>query len=390
MKEVYNNPMNYIYHLFASCIYFLVNAVLRALHLILFRWRIPQEPKTLLVFRTGYLGDTLCAVPAMQALEKRFPKARRILMTNASEANRPCPLDVLDRLVAFDCVIPYHPHRISDYPYMKMLLSRLRNEKIDLLVYLSQPASTPFRLIRDMFFLKGAGCKSACGFRLEMHRFFPLSQRKHRKFDHEASRLMKTLAPLGIAPQVAWSIPRVPGSFEAFEEERPIIAVHPSAKFLVKKWPLERFIEVARHLCLDYNAKIVVIGGADTKPEAEVFLKALKGNVLDLTGRAGFLETAEVLRKSRFLLSNDSGPIHIAAAVNTPVVALFSARDFPNAWYPWGENHEVLRKDVDCQICFLETCPVMTCIKQITVEEVIAACKRILEKNLPGKSKIRT
>lgn len=361
--------------------YGVFNFLLRRFERVLFR-RFFRDPQTILIFRTGYLGDTLCAIPAMKGVQRQFPKARLLFMTNLVTGQFPFPKDVLEKIIEFDEVIAYDPARIYESGYLKTINADLKRKKIDLLVYLGQSNASFLKLLRDMIFFRIAGCKSACGFRVNAHRIFALAQRAHRSFDTESLRLMKLVEPLGIAPDMTWSLPQMP--FDAASRldhsDKPVIAIHPSAKYAVKRWPIERFIQVAKHLQSHDNALIVIIGGMDTKAEAESLLKTLeKDRALDLTGQTSFLETAEVLRRCNFLLSNDSGPVHIAAAVNTPVVGIYSARDFPNAWYPWGKEHHVFRKDVDCQICFLEECPVMTCIKNITVDEVIAACDQLLE-----------
>ena len=75
------------------------------------------------------------------------------------------------------------------------------------------------------------------------------------------------------------------------------------------------------------------------------------------------------------MISNDSGPMHIAAAVGTPVVALFSGVDIPNLWYPYGEIHKVIRKDVDCSPCFKNECSEHSCMNEISIKEVFQAVR---------------
>lgn len=360
----------------------LFNVFLNVFERFLFQRSFPSNPKTILIVRIGHLGDTLCAIPALRAVRGRFPEARQIFMTNSAGGERPFSKDVLEKIIAFDEVIAYDPARIYELGYLKTICMDLKSKKIDLLVYLGQNNVRVLKLLRDMLFFRAAGCKSVCGFRLVAHRFFPLAQRFGRNFDTESLRLMKLVKPLGISDEMNWSLPAVPFKpMSTVKNSGPLVAIHPYAKYPVKRWPIERFIKVAKHLQAHDHAFIVMIGGKDTIHDAKALMNVLDNNLaLDLTGKTNFLETAEVLRHCRLLLSNDSGPVHIAGAVNTPVVGIYSARDYPNTWYPWGNNHHIFRKDVNCQICYLEECPVMTCIKNVTPEEVIVACDRILEK----------
>jgi len=374
-----NSGLRRIQGVLADLLYGIFNGFLTGVRMILFGRKLPQDPKTILILRSGHLGDTLCAIPALIGIRDRFPGARRILMTNSTDGTLPFPKEVLDKIVDFDEVMTYDPNQIGNLTYLKNLSTKIQNEKIDLFIYLGQSIATPWRILRDMIFFKVAGCKSAVGFRVDTHRFFVLGQRFNRRFLQEPVRLLELLKPLGVSFDGHWPIPTGATSLD----ERvggPRVAIHPWAKYPVKRWPLELFIEVASDLQKKYKAQIVLIGGADTTESGRLIREKLGHGVIDFTGKTNFLETAEVLRQCDFLLSNDSGPVHLAAAVKTPVVGIYSARDFPNAWYPSGSSHEVLRKDVECQICYLETCPIMICINQISSEDVLNACERILKK----------
>ncbi|HIC90658.1 MAG TPA: hypothetical protein EYP21_01060 [Syntrophaceae bacterium] len=71
--------------------------------------------------------------------------------------------------------------------------------------------------------------------------------------------------------------------------------------------------------------------------------------------------------------------MQLAEAVGTPVVAIFSARDFPGKWYPYGEKHRVIRKSIECEVCYKEECEHISCLKSISVEEVLEACDKVIQ-----------
>ncbi len=92
------------------------------------------------------------------------------------------------------------------------------------------------------------------------------------------------------------------------------------------------------------------------------------------------MESAEVISHCKLLVSNDSGLAHLAAAVGTPVVGIYSSRNFPGSWHPWGNNHIVLRNDtLSCRFCFRTECETMQCINSITVEQVVETCRKYLK-----------
>jgi len=102
--------------------------------------------------------------------------------------------------------------------------------------------------------------------------------------------------------------------------------------------------------------------------------------VINLCGQLTPRESAAVFARSRIFIGHDSGPMHLAAAVNTPCVAIFAARNIPRVWFPYGEQHRVLYHHVDCAGCELETCIVQKkkCLTSITVDEVLSEIRAVL------------
>jgi heptosyltransferase-3 len=121
----------------------------------------------------------------------------------------------------------------------------------------------------------------------------------------------------------------------------------------------------------------------------ERIAKAIGRNAVSLAGKTTVRESCEVLARCAMLICNDSGVQHLAAAVGTPCVSLFTRREFPGMWWPHGAQHEVLLKDVECHTCFLDACPYDNkCIKAIGVDEVIAAAGRVLARHPESKPQV--
>jgi ADP-heptose:LPS heptosyltransferase len=126
-----------------------------------------------------------------------------------------------------------------------------------------------------------------------------------------------------------------------------------------------------------------VAGGSD-KEIGDKVSSLLDANCLNLSGRTTVGELASVLRRSKLFISNDSGPVHVACAVGTPVIAIFGRSDrglSPKRWGPIGKQDVVLRKDVGCEECLAHRCARgFKCLEAITVDEVVAAAEKILGK----------
>jgi ADP-heptose:LPS heptosyltransferase len=161
---------------------------------------------------------------------------------------------------------------------------------------------------------------------------------------------------------------------------RPKVAFITGAKFPVNRWPKENFLYLAKALIDKFNAFIVFVGGQDSAATSSEIKKSLGGNCLDLCGVLTFMQSAEAISRCTMLISGDSGPLHMAGLQGIPSVGIFSARDYPNCWYPFGEAHKILRHDLGCQVCLRSECERMECIKSITVDEVLAASREIIEK----------
>jgi ADP-heptose:LPS heptosyltransferase len=128
---------------------------------------------------------------------------------------------------------------------------------------------------------------------------------------------------------------------------------------------------------------LVLLGADVERHRSQVLLDQWRGAGLNLCGRLSVRESAAVLSRARLFCGHDSGPLHLAAAVGTPCVAVFSSRNLPGVWFPYGSQHEVIYHRIDCEGCQREVCPDRNkeCIRSITVDEVLAALMRIIDRS---------
>jgi len=163
-----------------------------------------------------------------------------------------------------------------------------------------------------------------------------------------------------------------------------LVAMNPSARWDTKRWPSESFAAVGDRLQQDEATRVVLIGGRDERPVGKQVMRAMQTAPIDLMGQTTLKELIALLRRARLLVTNDSGPMHLAAAVGTPVIALFGPTD-PARTGPYGAGHTVLRSAVPCSPCFSRRCTnavELECLTSIRPENVIEAAMSLLEQPL--------
>jgi len=165
--------------------------------------------------------------------------------------------------------------------------------------------------------------------------------------------------------------------------QRNLIALVPGARWQSKRWPAERFAQVADALAGEFGATCVVVGARGDAALAEQIQGVAESAVLDLCGKTTLKQLAEVLRRCRLTIADDTGPMHISAAVGTPTVAIFGPTD-PSRLAPYGSGHAVVKAASPCAPCRRRDCRPLRCMEAITGEQVVGAAERIIRPLTPG------
>ncbi len=158
------------------------------------------------------------------------------------------------------------------------------------------------------------------------------------------------------------------------------VAMHVSARWVTKRWPLRSFAAVADQLSKDGLGPIVVMGSRDEQGEVAELKALTKTSMIDVAGAIPLGCLPAFLSKAAAMITNDSGPMHVAAALGTPVVALFGPTS-PIRTGPYGPNHAVLTHEVSCRPCFSRVCrhsPTLECLHEITPQDVVKAVRHAL------------
>ena len=159
-----------------------------------------------------------------------------------------------------------------------------------------------------------------------------------------------------------------------------LIVMQPGARYPLKVWPSERFAELADRLAKVFNCRILLGGDGKERDVAESVRQQTASKPTIIAGRLSLLQFAALLKHCALFVGNDGGAMHIAAAVDVPVVALFGPT-YPHRWGPRGRVSEVLYKGLDCRACYHPTCirGEENCMRMISVDEVFDACNRLLQ-----------
>jgi len=162
-------------------------------------------------------------------------------------------------------------------------------------------------------------------------------------------------------------------------DAQSVISINPVAKWDTKLWPAENFSRLADMLIEGLGCFVIFTGNKADKKEITKIISKMQNTCIDLSGQTDLKELAALYDMSRCMVSTDTGPMHLAAAVGTPVVALFGPTA-PWRTGPFGEGHEVLRTGLSCSPCFKKTCDSVACMKHIAVEQAFGAVSRVLTK----------
>lgn len=351
-----------------------------------------MKPQNLLIFRIGHLGDTVVALPALWTIRRRYPQAKLTLLTNIDIENKHyvSPADVLPRDGLIDEFIAYPGNlkSVKRSAAMIDLAIKLRKRRFDTVIYLMPRVRSEKQIRRDRAFFRFAGIGEVLGreFLLE-HRLQPPVPRPAPVVETESAFLLRLLDRCGIR-SVGTETDLLLTTDEIGAAEKwlagqasvkgEIIAVCPGGKFLSKMWDENRYRDVTQRLIDESDADPIVVGGPEDRAKGDKLINSWKKGA-NAAGELSIRESAALLRRCKLYLGNDTGTMHLAAAVGTPCVAIFSGMDWDGRWLPFGDNNRVFRSKGECRECIEQSQNIRhTCLDVIGADEVFAACSEIM------------
>ncbi|MDD2273211.1 MAG: glycosyltransferase family 9 protein [Desulfuromonadaceae bacterium] len=333
-----------------------------------------QKPQNILIIKPGAMGDLLQLTPTIRALRNSLPHARIDIMVGNSAS-----IDLFRHHPDIADVLVYD--RRGEHRSFSALLSlwkQIRSRSYDLVINFQ-------RSNLKTWFLTSAALPCRI---LTYHK--TRKRVLHAVLDH-----LKTVKPLGVYPDgeeldLYLSPDDRQYATELFEshamDNRPVVAINPGASHPVNRWSTAQFAALADRISNELNAAVIIVGGGGDTPLAHDIDRLSSSHPLLLTGTTTLLQLGAVLEKSALLVSGDTGPMHMATAVRTPVIALFGAAD-PERTGPTGSGNRILQAaDLDCVPCRSRKCSNshhMECMERITVDDVFEAVKEMLNMRNP-------
>jgi predicted lipopolysaccharide heptosyltransferase III len=337
--------------------------------------------QNILIIKLRYIGDVLLATPTLRAIKVARPDARVTMMVNRGTEDVLTGNQDLDEIVVLDK---------GSLAAQSRLISGLRSRRFDTVIDLTDGD-------RSAFLSWVSGAPIRIGFNDE-HRwrgkYYTQVVQPVPGVQHRIDRDLDALKFIGVQagskdPQL-WLTPEEMNSADQLldqlgvQRSQPIVILQPGARYWFKAWPPERFAELADQLASQYGCQVLIGGSNQDIDLAEQIRQMAKCNPIVTAGRTTIKQFAAIAKKSALFVGSDSGAMHIASAVGTPVVALFGPSN-PREWGPRGGPVEVLYKELDCRTCFHPTCirGEQNCMRLIAVHEVVAAAQRLFDARSP-------
>jgi len=325
------------------------------------------------VFRALQLGDLLCSIPALRALDAAFPQAHVTLIGLPWARELAQRLGYIDDFVEFPG-FPGMPERVPDVAAIPEFFRVMRERRFDLALQLhgSGELSNPLTV------LMGAS-RNAGYYRPGNWRPDPEFQ-EWRDGEHEVMRWLRLMELLGIPSRgTHLEFPLREADWQAQRSLQlgEYAVIHPGSQLPSRRWPAERFAEVGDALAAE-GLRVVFTGTAGEQELASRAKQAMREPAIDLTGRTTLGGLAAVIARARLLVCNDTGVSHIAAAMKTPSVVIACGSD-PKRWAPLNrELHRVLYHDVPCRPCAHRQCPIgHDCALGVSAYDVIRETTRL-------------
>ena len=368
----------------------------------LFRRAKPLEPgsvQRILVIRLDLLGDMVMSLPAVAVLKQTYPQAELTVLALPYAVSLLEMAPEVDRVLSCDVNLVRRPRevlRAANYRQFFGLVGQLRAARFDLCLSLQGRFACVLAWL--------SGCPRRYGYRHEAYPLLlthTLPGGRYQVRQHEVVYNLRLAEAAGAV--VDWSQPYAPhlavppaernrmrhllAEFE-IRADNVLVAIHPGASNgSAKRWLPGYWSELANRLHDDLRASVVITG---TPAEADVVQQVIQGcsfKPIVLAGQTTIPQLGAVLKRADLLLSSDSGPAHMAAALGTPQVTIFGPTD-PLVYAPFSARAVVLRRELPCSPCYDASATAecrfghVNCMRQLLPDEVYATCLRLLQKRL--------
>ena len=349
------------------------------------KWHLKRK---LLCVRLDSAGDVLMTTPALSALKEAVPGRHLTLLTSPAGAQAARLVPALDEIIEFEApwMKPPRAHVAGDRALINRLAEGGYEGAVVFTVYSQNPLPAAY-----LVYLAGVPhCLAHC----RENAYHLLSDRvpepePQQRVRHEVRRQLDLVAKTGALPKsesLTISIPHVARRRAAaalatlrIPRDGPLVVAHVGATAPSRRYPAQRFAEALDLLVVEQRARVVLTGDSSEVPLVEGVRASMRTSVYTLAGCLDFAELCAVVEAADVLVSNNTAPVHIAAAVGTPVVDLYALTNPQHV--PWRVPHRVLYRDVPCRYCYQSVCPAghNDCLAQVKPAEIADAVRELLD-----------
>lgn len=340
----------------------------------------PVDPRRILVIKPDHIGDFILAIPALAALKGQFPRSRITALVGEWCFPLTRCIPYLDDAISYRPVELSRDGRGSSFAELVRIFKRIRREGFDLAVDL--------RITRLSLALA-----SARSFKWRADRSTQRLMAKLKGeasiWDHEVKRNLDALRSAGIdvsEPSIRL-VPTAEGLKRTKRllrktgiiERKPIVVLHPGSPIELKRWPPEKFAQLADILARKLDFQVVLVGSISEQPISREVCVRSGVEIADLTGKTDLETLVGLLSLCELFIGNDSGPMHIAAALGKRTVGIFGPTS-PERFGPYGPKAMALRAHVTCPPCMSDRCPFRPkgCIELVEIDDVLKAIESLL------------
>lgn len=332
-----------------------------------------KDFKKILFFQTAFLGDLLLALPAIKTLRGYYKNSYIAIVVREENSKLFEGIKEIDEIIIDKKTSNKMKSTIQ-------LIKKIREHKFDV-------AIISHRSIRSALICFLANIPIRVGFDIKPSSFFYNIRVPFKWSIHEVERnlmLVKT-----IVNEAQFSFPEIKSkknlNLKTIIEEKTKIIINPSSVWNTKRWPPYKFAKLIEAINKKFSIKPILIGSEKEKAQLEAVTKLLPNDsFINLCSKTSLDELVELIKNANLLITNDSGPMHIAVACKTPVIALFGPTTKELGFFPYSENSIVLEEKVRCRPCRLHgsnKCPHkhFLCMKLIKIETVLNAVEKFLK-----------
>ncbi|MBF0368877.1 MAG: glycosyltransferase family 9 protein [Magnetococcales bacterium] len=347
----------------------------------------PAKIQSILVIRTAYIGDVIMTIPILKPIRDRFPNAKISFLSSHSARG------ILEQNPHVDEVLGYDAFWFHDAPKNQLFpfLKSIRQRHFDLVI----EARADIRDIAMLVLPIKARYKVSYGvggghyLLTHMVPYEKLSHKIHYHLDMVRHLGCNTPNEEDPTTAVTWNLNPSDTHRQAADNilkkhgiTGDFVAIHPGSRMALKRWPNDRFALLSDWIMAKWQMPVVVVGSPEEKELVGDIAGRMQNKPVDLAGQFGLMELAAVLDRATMMICNDSAPMHVAAAMDTPIVAIFGPSSSIETG-PFCSHHRVVEIDAHCRAtCDEGTCldsNVHHCIQELHVERLEEAVTDLME-----------